>query len=70
MCQMTLCIFSENQFQIRELAAELYVFEYGDTTYSTFEKIALNVEDLCKKNSLATTNHSKFSALIGSLFQM
>ena len=28
----------ENHFQSRELVAELHVFEYGDTTYGTFEK--------------------------------
>ena len=28
----------ENHFQIRELVAELHVFEYGGTTYGTFEK--------------------------------
>ena len=28
----------ETHFQIRELVAELHVFEYGGTTYSTFEK--------------------------------
>ena len=28
----------ENHFQIRGLVAELHVFEYGGTTFSTFEK--------------------------------
>ena len=28
----------ENHFQIRELDAELHVFEYGGTTYCTFKK--------------------------------
>ena len=28
----------ENHFQISELVAELYVFEYGGTTFGTFEK--------------------------------
>ena len=28
----------ENHFQIRELVAELHVFEYGGTTFGTFEK--------------------------------
>ena len=28
----------ESHFQIRILVAELHVFEYGGTTYSTFEK--------------------------------
>ena len=28
----------ENHFQIRGLAAELHVFEYGGTTFGTFEK--------------------------------
>ena len=42
------CIFSENKFyafyigenhfQIRALVAELHVFEYGGTTFGTFEK--------------------------------
>ena len=29
---------SENHFQIRGLVAELHVFEYGSTTFGTFEK--------------------------------
>ena len=29
---------SENHFQIRELVAELHAFEYGGTTFGTFEK--------------------------------
>ena len=38
----------ENHFHIRELVAELHIFEYGGTTFHTFEKLALNVEDfLC-----------------------
>ena len=28
----------ENHFQIRVLLAELHVFEYGGTTFGTFEK--------------------------------
>ena len=28
----------ENHFQIRGLVAELHVFEYGGTTFGTFEK--------------------------------
>ena len=28
----------ENHFQIRELVAELHIFEYGGTTFSAFEK--------------------------------
>ena len=28
----------ENHFQIRGLVAELHVFEYGGTPFSTFEK--------------------------------
>ena len=28
----------ENHFQIRRLVAKLHVFEYGGTTFSTFEK--------------------------------
>ena len=28
----------ENHFQIRGLMAELHVFEYGGTTFGTFEK--------------------------------
>ena len=28
----------ENHFQIRGIVAELHVFEYGDTTFGTFEK--------------------------------
>ena len=28
----------ETHFQIRDLVAELYFFEYGGMTYSTFEK--------------------------------
>ena len=28
----------ENHFQIRGLAAELHAFEYGGTTFGTFEK--------------------------------
>ena len=51
MCQMShfhVLIFSEskfdaiyngeNHFQIRGLEAELQVFEYGGTTFGTFEK--------------------------------
>ena len=29
----------ENHFQIRRLVAELHVFEYGGTTFCSFEKI-------------------------------
>ena len=31
----------ENHFQIRELVAELHVFEFGCTTFATFEKTCL-----------------------------
>ena len=53
------CIFSEskfyvicigeNYFQIRGLVAELHVFEYGGTTFRTFGKTCLNVEDFYVK---------------------
>ena len=40
----------ENHFQIRGLVAELHAFEYGGTTFGTFEKkLALNVEDFYVK---------------------
>ena len=39
----------ENHFQVRGQVAELHVFEYGGTTFGTFEKIALNVEDFYAK---------------------
>ena len=39
----------ENRFRIRGLVAEPHVFEYGGTTFATFEKVALNVEDFYVK---------------------
>ena len=39
----------ENHFQIRGLVAELHVFEYGGTTFGTFGKTCLNVEDFYVK---------------------
>ena len=50
MCQMAILMFvyflkvnsaiynGENHFQIRGPVAELHVFEYGGTTFGTFEK--------------------------------
>ena len=38
-----------NHFQIRGLVAELQVFEYNGTTFGTYEKLALNVEDFYVK---------------------
>ena len=45
----------EHYFQRRELVAELHVFEYGGTALSTFEKLALDVEDFYVKALLS--NH-------------
>ena len=39
----------ENHFQIRGLVAELHVFEHSGTTFGTFGKTALNVEDFYVK---------------------
>ena len=50
MCQIAIFMFifseskfyaiynGENHFQIRGLVAKLHVFEYGGTTFGTFEK--------------------------------
>ena len=59
----------ELHFRIRELVAELHAFEYGGTTYSTFEKTYSKFWRIMLKLSLATVNPSKFSALICALFQ-
>ena len=39
----------EHHFQACGLVAELHVFEYGGTTFGTFEELALNVEDFYVK---------------------
>ena len=36
----------ENHFQIRGLAAELHVFEYGGTTFGTLGKTCFNVKTI------------------------
>ena len=63
----------ENHFQMRELLAELHVFEYGGTTYGTLKNLtnlALNVEDFSVKTFHCYHEPFKFSALIGSLFKI
>ena len=39
----------KTMFKIRGLAAELHVFEYGGTTFGTFGKLAVIVEDFYVK---------------------
>ena len=39
----------ENHFQIRELVAELHVFEYGGMTMALLRKLVLNAEDFYVK---------------------